>query len=1005
MATFDHVFTSAPVINPPMSQMNDAINPHDALSGSLMRDILLNTIKKTLTSTRITQEDVERVMVYIMNVKLINYQQVDMCKTPFGLQVAHNCTREDPGSLKTFQFIFAINKTNPADIVINNNMPSEVTLETVTKEIEFDQKTQISFSVEKQLYQDMRAALELIAGKSLPDNLKIYAGEQIIPNGSELLWKTKLTNYFQRVHLFSGLAANSISQGELIRQLIYIYSRSPTIYTLPTKETYKGSASLQTWALQIINTHIRFAYGINKLWKTHRECPTTNKWLNDILYMFKLNTSPAVTPELCPYFENAKFKHIEGVITVTENIRKTLEDLGLLNVAHGVTMVQKVSHCKIKQDDLHPFDTKAPHSSVILKNGGVYERHKDGSLITDEIRTVLDVEYIVHSGGVYILSCVTDGKLGGGNSMIKSGMKQISRYDSLIPTCIQLLPSLDDCVTSGPLSPIPQCTMFKDANGITRSLGFSKAVQFLQKIFNYADENADVFKNLPPEETDDNIQKTLMFFTVYRQQQSTEDDGENSESGGGRQLYMRRRKIIKLFKYTIENTYMTKEIFLTNVLNAYNQSLKINIEGELPDISTIVETWFNEKTANEGEYMKTSSNEIMKQLTSTDHELLFRNTIIVAAARELGFKSPPGSTSFPRTQDTPHDIMLTRLLHAYLYVLTMLNENMVAEHLDAGFNPGCGILWVKPQLCESESMIVSRPSGYTYISANPKLFKKGDLSDTRRDVHFIWEQFSAHCRNGLHPTSIKIPAAYLVHTITDDNDLTVNPYLRSTLDHISKCQSDDQLLNMSQGEASSRWWPILCDPKLPVSFFEHGGSPAGRLTSAWIEKRSFDFNFKNNQVCDTMYPGLYTVNKVFTNPTFNINTVFYNEAILNRPECPLNKYINFNPASSKMIIECQQNTARRDSLTPHGGTYHQTSKGWSRFTHDADFSKSTGIAFTKRCFTNPELLKQENQNRRPTNYQTNNIITSETLPNHFYMPGTGMQEKYDVGIGHYNFSN
>ena len=89
----------------------------------------------------------------------------------------------------------------------------------------------------------MRAALEAIQGLVLPDLLKLYVGQDILPinDSRNLLWLTNIENYLSKINVLALFAAGSIRRGEYECLMQYIYSYSPDVYTLILTDCYKDS--------------------------------------------------------------------------------------------------------------------------------------------------------------------------------------------------------------------------------------------------------------------------------------------------------------------------------------------------------------------------------------------------------------------------------------------------------------------------------------------------------------------------------------------------------------------------------------------------------------------------------------------------------------------------------------------------------------------------------------------------------------------------------------------
>ena len=1008
---------------------DSSLDPHDILTGIAKRNVLREVITRCVNSPVISQHDVTRTLKYLMDCRFITYKDMKMVQSPFGLNVTHNLTMEDPSALKEFEFRYLINKTSPARQVSVNNTPPEVTMEVVVKKVNLENPIVVSFSVKQDLYKNMKQALEQISGLGLPDNLKVYIGQQgNIPQ--TLLWKTTLINYMQKINQNVEGAATSICQGETERQLQYIYSRSPPLTNMPFKDCYKINVPVKEWATYLVRVYIEYMFGANKLWRVKQERKDISRWLYQVCRGFELNTSIGLQPELTPYFENCSFKTAKGIITCTENFRESLIDSGLLKTARGATMVQKVSYCQISKRDIHPMDEKAPHDMVTLENGDVFRRNPDGGLLTTEVKTITDLDYIEQSGNVYIICCIRDGDFGSKDTVLRAGMKQITRYDEFVPTGFVFGQGSqkNNCQLNGPLYPAPQTTYFTDAKGTDRCLSVSMCNQWLKNIFKWFTENDNVTETLAPNH----------FPPLKEGWEGKIPWNDIHDLSNSFPFCYKSDRGLRLFKYVMQNYWMTKEIFLSNLLTLYwSSDADVKLETQyifwsekdddvipedisLDGIKDETEREKIKKLNDRNKLIKESKEKALKEQeeevaerSSSDYPQsdfmkfwannyhAFKTEVIMAAYREV---IPRGTDSvFSRNKNRA---ILNRLQAAYKRLINLKNEDY-DKNLDLGINPGVAVMWIKPQFCESESIIVSRPAGFTNISANPVLKKQLDLKDDSDHIMFSFSQHSAHSVNGISNTSVKLPGAIMIQKLAEDVDLVVSPNYpeaKKCLDGLNHYGQDKYLLNMTRGESFSKFWPVLWKPNAPMSIMESGVSPTGRCTTQWIDAKTFEKQFFDDKsVKDCFYPNEFTVNDAFNDMRFNINTFFYPSEILSKPQCPLNKYFRFNINSSKVITDMIRNHSRKNGSV-HSRACQPTESSIPVYTDDSDVARIIGVCLPKRCFTHYELKNQENQFKNPTIYQSRSIIQRKELGHHFFFPGNDALEKFDTGIPYSSFT-
>lgn len=533
---------------------------------------LADIVTRIATSDRITEEDIMRNMVYVIDWKIVRNVSSDL----LGMLMSQSFTNENSDSLNTFEFKYLVDRTGPARETGWNTGAPVVTLDMVTRRVRLTNPRSVCISVPKPIYRRMANAMKEISGLNDRErSIKPYLGE----DGSLRMtpkWKAEVRNYMDALKTRTDVALNSQNQGTNESQLEFLFSRAPDLKLVPSKDAVIAHDDIRLVVPNMLRSFLENTFFINKIMGAHLKKPTLSHAMSRLYRGFLLNTSENLMPELEPTFENTPFKRATGIITCTSNVRDALASMGLVTHAPDAVMVKKISYCRVGVEDLHPFDSHAPHNMVQQVDVGMFRQTETGSLRTFEKRVEAPIEYLSSPEGYFVLNVATEANFGNKNSLSKIGMRQIFRYDEMVPVGFIVGCNGHGDFDKAVLKPAPQRTYYTDHHGITRCLDISGAAGLITKLQN-------------------------QFSAFNGESMLTIDDIEAPFWGKGIPLlfgFVDGNGKYEHYKYSICNPYMVDEIFLSNVL-AY---IRANADGPV------------DRLKNCGDLLKVRSERIMKIL-------------------------------------------------------------------------------------------------------------------------------------------------------------------------------------------------------------------------------------------------------------------------------------------------------------------------------------------------------------------------------------------------------
>ena len=418
----------------------------------------------------ILEDDLMRQMIYVIDWKIVK----NTCTDLLGMLMSQSFTNERADNLNSFEFTYIVDRTGPAREMTFNNAAPLVTLETFRRRVLLTNPRAVCIAMPKRIYQQMKKALqELIGLRDKERSILPYLGEdgkvQMTP-----LWRAKIHNYMDAIKARTDVALNSQNQGTNESQLEFLFSRAPDLKLAPIKDIIITHDDIQLIVPYMIRSFVEHTFIINKIMGVHLKKPTLSKAMSVLFKAFKLNTSQNLMPELEPTFENTPFTIATGIITCTNNIKDQLASAGLLQQAPNGVLVKKVSYCRVGEEDLHPFDNKAPHNMVKQVDVGMFRQTESGSLQTFEKRVPMPIDYVATAEGFFVVNVVTEADFGNTNALSKIGMRQIYTYDEMIPVGFVLDYGGQSDFDKSILRHAPQKTFYTDHHGTTRSLNIAK---------------------------------------------------------------------------------------------------------------------------------------------------------------------------------------------------------------------------------------------------------------------------------------------------------------------------------------------------------------------------------------------------------------------------------------------------------------------------------------------------------------------------------------------------
>lgn len=511
----------------------------------------LSDIATTITtSDRISEEDIYRHMSYVVDWKVVKNNCTDL----LGMLMSQSFTEEHSDTLNQFEFKYLVDRTGGAREEGYNTGAPVVTLDMVTRKVRLTNARCVCIVIPKSLYRRMLTCLQELSGLNDRERaIKPYMGEQ----GPILMtpaWRAEVRNYMEALKVRTDVALNSQNQGTNEAQLEFLYVCAPDLKMTPMKDSVIPHDNIRLVLPNMLRSFLEHSFFINKIMGMHLKKKNLGQALSRLYRVFKLNTSENLMPELAPRWENTTFNRATGIITCTNNIRDQFISMGLVTHHPNAVMIKTLSYCKVGAEDLHPFDTLAPHKMVQQVDVGNFKQTEEGSLRKVEKRVETPCDVLHAPEGNFVLNVVTEANFGNQNALSRIGLRSTFRYDEMLPVGVVVdVGRHDDSFRiHNELKIVPQTTYYTDHHGITRGISISQSTSWIVKI-----EDWYYGKHLSTDFTD-------RFNNLTRW-----------DAAGTPPLlfgYIDAQGLYTHHMYSSDNKFFTDEILLTNCLNYLRKS-------------------------------------------------------------------------------------------------------------------------------------------------------------------------------------------------------------------------------------------------------------------------------------------------------------------------------------------------------------------------------------------------------------------------------------------------
>ena len=976
-------------------------------------------LTNTMMSGTITEEDLQKPIIVLMDVHSIFALKIGTIKHPLGLVFNHSLLTERESDMITLETVYSIDTTKNSTIrpigrPYNVGQIGTVEFCRLVRRMTFQDNISISISMSKSVFERVTESMRLLTSQRfLEKTERKYVGENEYDPLDEPEAKMRLyelNTFFNEIEQKYNAASNSLTGTHTQVALIKLALHSPFIFHLPRHVYTSTRLSRADYYMNQQAASDVMTFGLNKLDYVRPEMRNSTDYLEAFYNTYLTNTDNATThpDQLATVTLQGGEQYMpKAVLICLPHTFKFLNHQKLIKSTQA-TINQYMTKISLKMKDFNPLNERALQDGVTLK-GNHFIRDPNGGMLRDEYKSSHKINTMKIAGDDVLVVSLDQGTVTR-ETQENSSLKSLCSFDTMLPQGAVLTDTGDcsDIIDAHQTNLFPSKISFLDHHGQIHTMpeidfssdgwrefvtaifhpknvyasGFDTGLELFdmygrlkyQQVYEGGDAAAcyddgvlrgEDFK-MAPHHALKNIPESFLFF-----------DEIKSKSGDSEDLKSYKKRSISLNPYVIDNCYYDFRLFIDNVvrcwlnideflkllLSYYNKVDPLKTDANLLEKIRSSDTYkITASDGNEFEFDKSAifGDEDIKQ---HPHRLIYKPENLKKTILEL---IPYFERYSVKTTNTNVDA----LTEIALVVSTFPNAGYsVVPNLLNFIRPGWSINWHMENVVEQEGMIMAQPGSFMNAATIPFTKKQSHNNAESNIVDYIYNYNTAIHKSALNYGAVVDPNAILVKYLTRATAYRLGPVDLWKEDKFELAKIRGMLYEAEEEYNSpdddrvvecSPWLPLIAPPYQSVGYWGGAGqSPVGRLNGHYQTENEFNRRFFDTNENDIKFKNCYTKNKVWTNMRVNINTVFVVPPTLaNSPLFFLHKYTHFNPTTATGVNQIKNNLNRlaKSHLLDGSDDDGTTRIDVDQHTLMKQISLTRGVSFVKHCATTEEQL-------------------------------------------------
>ena len=399
-------------------------------------------LTNTMMSGKITEEDLQKPIIVLMDVHSIFSLKIATIKHPLGIIFNHALLTERESDMITLETVYSIDTTKNSTIrpigrPYNVGQIGTVEFCRLVRRMTFQDNISISISMSKSVFERVTESMRLLTSQRfLEKTERKYVGQNETdplddPEAKMRLYE--LNTFFNEIEQKYNAASNSLTGTHTQVALIKLALHSPFIFHLPRHVHTSTRLSRADYYMNQQASSDVMTFGLNKLDYVRPEMRNSTDYLEAFYNTYLTNTDNATThpDQLATITLQGGEPFVpKAVLICLPHTFKFLNHQKLIKSTYA-NINQYMTKISLKMKDFNPLNERALQDGVTLK-GNHFVKDPKGGMLRDEYKTSHKINTIKIANDDILVVPLDQGTVTK-ETQENSSLKSLCSFDTMLP--------------------------------------------------------------------------------------------------------------------------------------------------------------------------------------------------------------------------------------------------------------------------------------------------------------------------------------------------------------------------------------------------------------------------------------------------------------------------------------------------------------------------------------------------------------------------------------------